>query len=72
MELKFDWEHGQYGPSILDADRLLGDYNVDIKWSPQEWEEDLINNYYNLININRIIKSYNQFRIEYECAKLYN
>lgn len=68
----FDWEHGQYGPSILDIGRLLGDYNIDVKWIPQEWEDDLVNKYFELIKINQVSKNYNQFRLEYECAKLYN
>jgi len=68
----FDWEHGQYGPAILDIGRLLGDYNIDVKWISQEWEEDLIMTYYDLIKANQVSKNYNDFRLEYECAKLYN
>ena len=68
----FDWEHGQYGPAILDLGRLLGDYNVDIKWVSQEWEDDLLKTYFNLIKANQVSKNYNELRLDYECAKLYN
>jgi len=67
-----DWEYGQFGPYILDLGRLLGDYNINQLWINHEWEEELLEAYYNSIKSNQIVASYNQFYLEYQCAKLQN
>lgn len=67
----FDWEHGQFGPTMIDIGRLLGDYNIDKKWINSDWEDELLEFYYHL-NSNENMMSYSQFRLEFECAKLYN
>lgn len=64
-----DWEHGQYGPYIMDISRLLGDFNVDKKWINPNWEKTLVTAYYELMSN---CKTYSDFLLEYECGKMHN
>ncbi len=67
-----DFGHTQKGPYILDLGRLLGDFNLDVKWVNDEWEYDLVNFYYDLYKDKYKGKCINEFKLEYECSKLYN
>ncbi|MCH4886242.1 hypothetical protein EZV73_01615 [Acidaminobacter sp. JC074] len=67
-----DWEHGKFGPYILDLSRLLGDYNINRPWIDPEWEEDILNVYYEMLKARNIVDSYEQMKLEYECGKLHN
>lgn len=67
-----DWEHGQYGPCILDLGRLLGDFNIDKHWINLEWEDSLLEIYHESIKKEGVIVDYNQMYLEYQCAKLHN
>lgn len=67
-----DWEYGKVGPYILDIGRLLGDYNIDKLWVNKQWEDKLLKTYFDNLRNSNIKCTYNQFLLEYQCAKLNN
>ncbi|MTI49513.1 MAG: hypothetical protein FH761_16900 [Firmicutes bacterium] len=75
-QIKFiDWEHACIGCYSQDIGRLLGDYKNDKGnlWVDSRWEEDILATYcQSLCDESSFEISWNEFKIDYNCSKLWN